>query len=131
MSTSPNDPPRPHPIHPTGDMLTAQLLAMLRDWQGYGYELLQRLNDSGFGVYNTGTVYRTLRHMEQMGLVSSSWDTSAAGPARRMYSLTQAGSLFLSNWRSLLEMHQRVLEQFMAAPSTRARRPAAEDDAAF
>lgn len=111
-------------------MLTAQLLAMLKDWHGYGYELLQRLNDSGFGVYNTGTVYRTLRHMEQAGLVSSMWDTSAAGPARRMYSLTHAGGLFLSNWRSLLDMHQRVLEQFMATPSTRARRAADEDGAA-
>lgn len=107
------------PAHPTGDMLNAHLLAMLKDWSAYGYELVQRLNGAGFGAYNTGTVYRALRHMEQLGLVSSMWDTSAAGPARRMYSLTQAGTLFLSNWLTMLDMHRRLIEQFLAPAAAR------------
>lgn len=116
------------PIHPTGDMLTAHLLAMLKDWSGYGYELVQRLNEMGFGAYNTGTVYRALRHMEQGGLVSSMWDTSATGPARRMYSLTQAGGLFLSNWLALLNMHRRMLEQFMLTKPPVRRRAGGPDE---
>ena len=101
------------PSHPTGDMLNAQLLAMLKDWSAYGYELAQKLEEAGFGNYNKGTVYRALRQMEGLGLVSSMWDTSSTGPARRMYSLTQAGQMFLQNWVTLLNLHRATLERFL------------------
>lgn len=96
-----------------GEMLTAHLLAMLKDWSGYGYELAQRLEEAGFGRYNTGSLYRMLRQMESLGLISSLWDTAAGGPARRMYSLTLAGKLFLDNWMSLLDFHRRTLDAFI------------------
>lgn len=94
------------------DMLTANLLAILKGWSAYGYDLVQRLEDAGFGEYNKGTVYRALRHMEAMGLVSSAWDTTATGPARRMYKMTTAGSLFLDNWIHILDTHRTMLESF-------------------
>lgn len=94
------------------DMLTANLLAMLKGWSAYGYDLVQRLEDAGFGEYNKGTVYRALRSMEAMGLVTSAWDTSSAGPARRMYQLTKAGSMFLENWIGILDTHRAMLESF-------------------
>ena len=83
--------------HAASDMLTANLLAMLEGWTAYGYDLAQRLEEAGLGEYNKGTIYRTLRHMESMGLVSSMWDTTLNGPARRMYRLTGSGSIFLKN----------------------------------
>ena len=92
-----------------GDLLTTSLLALLRGWNGYGYQLSQRLKDCGLPVFDQGTVYRTLRKLEEGGLVSSFWDTSASGPARRMYSLTQAGELFLSGWLAALDQYQRFL----------------------
>lgn len=95
-------------------MLNAQLLAMLKDWSAYGYELAQKLEQAGFGNYNKGTVYRALRQMEGLGLVSSIWDTSSTGPARRMYSLTHAGNLFLQNWLTLLNLHRATLERFLS-----------------
>jgi poly-beta-hydroxybutyrate-responsive repressor len=110
-----SDDPPPAPAHPTGEMLNAHLLAMLKGWSAYGYELVQRLNEAGLGEYNKGSIYRALRHMEQTGLVSSMWDTGAPGPARRMYSLTGAGTLFLRNWLALLDVHRSMLEQFIAA----------------
>ena len=84
--------------NPAGDMLTANLLAMLNGWQACGYDLIARLKESGLGEYNSGTIYRALRQMEKSGLVSSMWDTSEDGPAKRLYSVTQGGSLFLKNW---------------------------------
>lgn len=102
------------PSHPTGDMLNAQLLAMLKDWSAYGYELVQQLEQAGFGNYNKGTVYRALRQMESGGLVSSIWETSSAGPARRIYSTTEAGNLFLQNWLTLLNLHRATLERFLS-----------------
>lgn len=103
---------RPDPKLP-GEMLMANLLALLKDWSGYGYELAQRLEDAGFGRYNSGSLYRTLRQMEALGLISSFWDTSAAGPARRMYSLTRAGQLFLDNWIAMLDFHRRTLDIYL------------------
>lgn len=99
--------------HAASDMLTANLLAMLKGWTAYGYDLAQRLEDAGLGEYNKGTIYRTLRQMEAMGLVSSMWDTSLGGPARRMYSLTNAGNLFLNNWLILLEAHKSMVESLI------------------
>ncbi|MGR8921430.1 MAG: helix-turn-helix transcriptional regulator [Gammaproteobacteria bacterium] len=107
-------------------MLNAHLLAMLKGWSAYGYELVQRLNDSGLGDYNKGTIYRALRQMEQLGLVSSMWDTSASGPARRMYSLTVPGTLFLKNWLALLDVHRSMLERFIEAGQQASRQGEAE-----
>lgn len=98
-------------LRPSGDMLTAHLLALLKGWSAYGYELTQRLEEAGFSDLNKGSVYRLLRQMERSGLVSSNWDTSADGPARRVYCMTQAGSLFLNNWLIFLDAHRRGLEQ--------------------
>ena len=98
---------------PPGDMLTANLLALIKGWQACGYQLMSRLEEAGLGHYNSGTIYRNLRQMEKLGLVSSMWDTSEDGPARRVYSLTAAGSMFLNNWVDLLENHRRSLAAFM------------------
>ncbi|RLA10658.1 MAG: poly-beta-hydroxybutyrate-responsive repressor, partial [Gammaproteobacteria bacterium] len=77
------------------EMLTANLLALLKNWSGYGYELAKKLEEAGYGAYNSGTLYRTLRQMEKNGLISSLWDTSTDGPARRVYSVTSVGTSFL------------------------------------
>lgn len=108
-SDEPADPKLP------GEMLMAHLLALLKDWSGYGYELAQRLEEAGFSRYNSGSLYRTLRQMEGLGLISSFWDTSAAGPARRMYSLTKTGQLFLDNWISMLDFHRRALDIYLGS----------------
>ncbi len=95
------------------EMLTAHLLALLKNWSGYGYELAKKLEEAGYGGFNSGTLYRTLRQMEKTGLISSLWDTSSDGPARRIYSLTKTGSLFLNNWITLLDMHKATLNSFI------------------
>ena len=109
------EPGKPIGGHPTGDMLNAQLLAMLKGWSAYGYELAQQLNDAGFGNYNKGSIYRALRNMEATGLVSSTRDTTSSGPAKRVYSVTRAGTAFLDNWFSLLSWHSKMLNNFLNA----------------
>ncbi len=99
--------------NPAGDMLTANLLALLNGWQACGYDLIKRLSEAGMGQYNSGTIYRALRQMEKLGLVSSMWDTSAEGPAKRLYSVTQVGLLFLENWLVIVQSHRRAIEMWM------------------
>lgn len=100
-------------VSPSGDMLTAHLLAMLNGWSAYGYELAQRLEESGIGTYNKGSIYRLLRQLEDSGMVSSKWDTSKDGPARRIYDLTDGGTLFLENWMTMIKMHQTFISGLM------------------
>jgi poly-beta-hydroxybutyrate-responsive repressor len=96
-----------------GDLLTTTLLAFLRNWNAYGYQLSQQLSEAGLPAFDSGTVYRTLRQLEKAGMVSSFWDTSDSGPARRMYSLTKAGDIFLTNWIDVLGRYQAVFRKTM------------------
>src|SRR5213593_5178039 len=92
-----------------GDLLSSSLLAFLRRWNAYGYQLVQQLSSAGLASFDSTTVYRTLRQLERAGLVSSFWDTSESGPARRMYSLTRAGETFLDLWLELFGRYQKIL----------------------
>jgi PadR family transcriptional regulator, regulatory protein PadR len=92
-----------------GDLLSSSLLAYLRRWNAYGYQLVQELGKAGIATFDSTTVYRTLRQLEKAGLVSSFWDTSESGPARRMYSLTKAGETFLDLWLDLFGRYQEIL----------------------
>src|SRR4051794_2088494 len=65
------------------------LLLLLMRGSAHGYELLTQLAGLGFrsGSAGQGAVYRTLRRLEEAGCVVSRWETSASGPARRMYEI--------------------------------------------
>jgi PadR family transcriptional regulator PadR len=109
------DPPHPEDdnsrrprLH--GDLLASSLLAFLRNWPAYGYQLVRELSKAGLPASDSATVYRTLRQLERTGLVSSFWDTSESGPARRMYSLTKAGETFLNLWLDVLSHYQNILQ---------------------
>jgi PadR family transcriptional regulator PadR len=88
------------------------LLLMLRQWSSYGYELMEKMATFGFSAMNPGTFYRTLRQMEKDGMVSSNWDTSEGGPARRVYSITEAGEAYLKYWAESLNQYQRMMDMF-------------------
>jgi poly-beta-hydroxybutyrate-responsive repressor len=88
------------------------LLLMLRELSSYGYELMEKMATFGLGTMNAGTFYRTLRQMEKDGMVSSNWDTSEGGPARRVYSITTAGEAYLNFWAQSLDHYQKMMETF-------------------
>ena len=92
--------------------LVPVLLLMLREWSSYGYELMEKMATFGLNAMNPGTFYRTLRQMEKDGMVSSCWDTSEGGPARRMYSITEVGEAYLKYWAESLNQYQKMMETF-------------------
>ncbi len=92
--------------------LVPVILLTLREWNSYGYELMERSTAFGFEAMNPGTLYRTLRQMEKEGIVESSWETSKGGPARRMYTITDAGEAYLEFWATALEQYQRNMDTF-------------------
>jgi len=67
------------------------LLLLLAEGTSHGYELLDQVSGLGLDRVDPGGLYRCLRAMDEEGLVRSSWEPSASGPARRTYELTDAG----------------------------------------
>jgi PadR family transcriptional regulator PadR len=92
--------------------LVPVILLSLREWNSYGYELMERTAAFGFEAMNPGTLYRTLRQMEKEGVVESRWETSKGGPARRVYSITDAGEAYLDFWAEALEQYRRNVDTF-------------------
>lgn len=92
--------------------LVPVILLSLRDWNSYGYELMERASTFGFEAMNPGTLYRTLRQMEKDGVVESTWETSKGGPARRMYTITDSGRTYLDFWANSLQQYQRTMDTF-------------------
>jgi len=107
----------------TGELLSSSLLAFLRRWNAYGYQLVQELAKAGLPQFDSTTVYRTLRQLERAGLVSSFWDTSESGPARRMYSLTKAGQVTLDLWLEVFGKYQSILNSALDSLDNRSRTP--------
>lgn len=92
--------------------LVPAVLLLVRDVSSYGYDLMKALTGFGFAMMNPGPLYRMLRQMEKDGLVQSSWDTSGQGPARRIYSITEAGEAYLRLWAGSLGQYRRMMDQF-------------------
>ena len=65
------------------------------------------------GDIDPGTIYRHLRRLEDDGFVSSEWDTSGTGPARRFYKITSEGEVFLGNWVMFMERNYNNLGNFL------------------
>jgi PadR family transcriptional regulator PadR len=88
------------------------LLLLLKDWNAHGYELMQKLVQFGFQSLDQGNFYRILRQLEKDQLVTSVWDTTSGGPAKRIYSLTDSGEQYLELWAGSMEEYQKMLDQF-------------------
>src|ERR1700730_8929027 len=73
---------------------THAALLLLTQGPAHGYDLLARLGEvfprSG-RLPDPGAFYRLLRGLENEGAVISSWETPQAGPARRVYTITDGG----------------------------------------
>lgn len=91
------------------------LLVILYDKLGYGYGLIEDLEDFGFSGedLNVSTLYRTLRKMETEGLVTSIWEESGLGPRRRVYKIAEAGKNDLSNWVLTLKNRKIKIEKLI------------------
>lgn len=94
------------------------LLLLLHQGPSHGYNLMENLQAFGYAEdpVDSSVVYRSLREMEEDGLVASQWDTEgSAGPARRVYRLTEEGDRALAWWVASLRETDRMLHRFLQA----------------
>ncbi len=100
-------------VRPEGFMEPC-LLLLLTESTSYGYDLISRLQEFGFGDnQDPGMVYRQLRKLERREMIESQWDTSGAGPARRVYRMTADGHELLSVWIRTIRANIDVLSRFL------------------
>ena len=85
-------------------VLDLAVLAVLKDDDGYGYDILRRLRESGLAEIGDASVYGTLRRLFGAGLLTTYVVPSEEGPHRKYYALNAAGrtQLMLSGktWRA-------------------------------
>jgi PadR family transcriptional regulator PadR len=91
-----------------------RLLLALAKKQAHGYELIELLSQEGGATPDPGNFYRILRVLEEEGYVCSTWDTQNAGPARRVYELTDQGVEFLHTWAMTIRKIHQSLEHFLS-----------------
>ena len=91
------------------------LLLLLRGQKSPGYELMEKLSYLGFEGTSSdmATLYRTLRQLEDDGMVSSEWEEGSQGPKKRVYRLTEDGLILLENWASVIRENKDRLGRFL------------------
>ncbi len=94
------------------NFMTPWVLLVVKQWNLHGYLILQQLNQMGFTEVDHATLYRELRRLEKEGYVSSEWETGNSGPARRVYSITDAGEQMLQGWTDVVSGYQKMITGF-------------------
>lgn len=94
------------------NVLTPSILLLLKQMNIHGYILMQYLNRMGFPTINHATLYKELRSLEKEGFIASQWQTDGNGPAKRIYSITEAGEELLQGWADVVAGYQRIINGF-------------------
>lgn len=81
----------------------------------HGYELMNALAEHALtdATADSAVTYRTLRQLEEAGMVLSTWDVTGSGPARRCYQLTPAGEERLLLWAEMLGQLSGAMTRFV------------------
>ena len=97
--------------------LQSCLLVLLHREPGYGYSLMDGLQEFGFQpeYMDISIIYRALRDMQANELVSDSWDDNSLGPQRRVYTITPQGEEVLAGWIENLRQRRKEIEALEAA----------------
>ena len=107
----------------TISMLEPALLILLKEQPRHGYNLLVDLEALGMSTIHPSVVYRTLRDMERLEWIESSWSTDRTqGPPRRTYRVTAPGEEALQAWQFELGKTRELITQLMDRLSKMERR---------
>jgi PadR family transcriptional regulator PadR len=89
-------------------VLDLAVLAVLRDADGYGYDVVRRLRAAGLTDVGDASVYGTLRRLYRAGGLTTYVVPSDEGPHRKYYGLNAAG-------RDLLRESTKTWQEFADA----------------
>jgi poly-beta-hydroxybutyrate-responsive repressor len=116
---------------PPRDMLAPFVLLAVSLQRAHGYVIEDYLRALGLFGITMSTLYRTLRQMEKDGFLESTWEPGPTGPARRVYTITDAGSVWLDSSASMLNAYRQTIDRFFGlydASPRAARQPEGSTD---
>ena len=97
---------------PPRDWLAPFVLLAVSLQRAHGYVIEDYLRALGVFGITMSTLYRTLRQMEKDGLLESTWEPGPTGPARRVYSITDAGHAWLETSATMLDTYRETIDRF-------------------
>jgi PadR family transcriptional regulator, regulatory protein PadR len=91
------------------------LFLLKKKGRSYGYELAVELREHALtdASIEAAALYKTLRQLEQNDCVTSEWDVTGSGPAKRVYCLTARGEEHLTEWITVLDNLARSMTRFV------------------
>jgi len=99
-------------------LIQPAILVVLAEGPLHGYGIAERIGHMGiFGGRkpDVSGVYRFLKGMESRGMVTSSWDTSEGGPAKKAYQITALGERCLRKWIETLKDYRNGISALLKA----------------
>ena len=125
--SEPSDNREPLPGWPPRDFLAPFVLLAVSMERAHGYVIEDYLRALGVFGITMSTLYRTLRQMEKDGFLESTWEPGPTGPARRVYTITDAGHVWLESSAAMLNTYRETIDRFFglyeAGPGATRRRP--------
>lgn len=96
-------------------LLQPRILSLLARQPFHGYSIIQTLKaERPAGLESDDTaVYRALRTLESRRMIRSEWALDQSGPAKKVYLLTEKGTICLSNWIATLKEYMRSIEMII------------------
>lgn len=95
-------------------LLDVAVLAVVREEDGYGYDVVRRLRAAGLEDVGDASVYGTLRRLYQAGALTSYVVPSDEGPHRKYYAINERGRTVLEDgaktWRTFADTVDGVLQ---------------------
>ena len=88
------------------------ILGLLAREPMYGWQLSETLIQHGM-IASIGTLYPVLSRLRAQGLVSTFEESSAAGPVRKYYRLTESGERQLDDFRQQWGPFTRTVQQLV------------------
>ena len=88
------------------------ILAVLADGPRHGYAIAREIERRSADALSMGegALYPALRALEREGFVSSEWQPQPSGPARRIYTLTDAGQARLAQQVAAWQKFSRAVD---------------------
>ncbi len=126
-STEPIEEREPFPGWPPRDILAPFVLLAVSLQRAHGYVIEDYLRALGLFGITMSTLYRTLRQMEKDGFLESTWEPGPTGPARRVYTITDSGHVWLDSSAAMLTAYRDTIDRFFglydAGPGASRRKP--------
>jgi PadR family transcriptional regulator, regulatory protein PadR len=117
-AADPTEEPEPLFGWPPRDFLAPFVLLAVSLQRSHGYVIEDYLRALGLFGITMSTLYRTLRQMEKDGFLESTWEPGPTGPARRVYTITDAGHVWLDSSAAMLNAYRETIDRFFGLYGT-------------